>query len=152
QRFTYLPDDPFSRGERGESMGQLWHVPVQVRITAGGANTIQRLLLTEVEARLPLPAECSSVLINEGGHGFYRVRYDSDLLNRLLALLPGGLAPIERFKLVSDNWAAVMAGLTPVTDYLDLTARFRGERDKNVWSVLTASFAALNRIIDDSER
>ena len=26
-----------------------------------------------------------------------------------------------------------MAGLMPLTEYLDLTARFRGERDKNVW-------------------
>ena len=28
----------------------------------------------------------------------------------------------------------------PLTDYLDLTAQFRGERDKNVWSVLIGSF------------
>jgi len=36
--------------------------------------------------------------------------------------------------------------------YLDLTSRFTTERDKNVWAVLIASFAFLNRIIDPSDR
>src|SRR5207237_5442291 len=39
------------------------------------------------------------------------------------------------------------AGLMSVTDYLDLTARFRDERDRNVWSAMLGSFAALNRVI-----
>jgi puromycin-sensitive aminopeptidase len=39
-----------------------------------------------------------------------------------------------------------------VTEYLELTARFRGERDRNVWSVLIASFSMLNRIADPSQR
>src|SRR5262249_7809420 len=34
----------------------------------------------------------------------------------------------------------------------DLTARFRGERDKNVWAVLLGSFLAFNRIVDDAQR
>jgi puromycin-sensitive aminopeptidase len=49
------------------------------------------------------------VLVNEGGHGFYRVRYSGDLLERLLGSLPD-LAPIERFNLVNDAWAVTVAG------------------------------------------
>jgi puromycin-sensitive aminopeptidase len=37
-------------------------------------------------------------------------------------------------------------------DYLDLTARFRGERDKNVWSTLAASLHSLNRIVNPADR
>ena len=86
-----------------------------------------------------------------GGHGFYRVRYAPDLLDALLKRLET-LAPIERFNLVNDAWALAVAGLMPLTAYLDLTARFRGERDRNVWSVLTASLYALNRVVEPGDR
>src|SRR5262249_18354766 len=56
------------------------------------------------------------------------------------------LSAIERFNLVNDAWASVLAGLMPLSEYLQLTARFRAERDKNVWAVLIASFQTLNRI------
>src|SRR5437879_12767263 len=36
--------------------------------------------------------------------------------------------------------------------YLDLTARFRAERGRNVWSILIASFGTLNRIIEGKSR
>ena len=64
-----------------------------------------------------------------------------------MQLIPDGLAPIERFNLVNDAWAATMAGLMPITEYLDLTARFRADRDKNVWAILIESFHFLNRIV-----
>src|SRR5206468_12762481 len=88
------------------------------------------------EARVSVPAGSDYALVNEGGHGFYRVRYVADLLDSLLRRLPDGLMPIERFNLVSDAWATVLAGLTPVTEHLDLTARFKAERDRNVWTSL----------------
>ncbi len=164
QRFTYLPEPPPLAGqappaalgaerqsETARQTGRRWHVPLQIRIAAGGKSTVSRLLLKEGEARLPLPAAYESVLVNEGGHGFYRVRYAPDLLGRLIGNLEA-LAAIERFNLVNDAWAAVLAGLMPLRDYLDLTARFHGERDKNVWAVLVGSFASLNRILDDADR
>ncbi|HZT82492.1 MAG TPA: M1 family metallopeptidase, partial [Gemmataceae bacterium] len=156
RRFTYLPSPPASEGEgpgeRGtEADGQRWHVPVQVRLTAGGRSETRRLLLTGTEARLDLPAGFEAALVNEGGHGFYRVHYSGDLLGRLLGRLPE-LAAIERFNLVNDAWAATLAGLMPLADYLDLTARFKGERDKNVWAALLGAFHAINRIADPADR
>jgi puromycin-sensitive aminopeptidase len=91
------------------------------------------------------------VLVNDGGHGFYRVRYSGELLERLLGSL-SALDGIERFNLVNDSWAVTVAGHMAVTDYLELTARFRGERDRNVWSVLIASFSMLNRIVEPEHR
>jgi puromycin-sensitive aminopeptidase len=167
QRFTYLPEEvtsdecqvtrektpgPEALVTGHSSLVTAWQIPVQVRITAGGKDRGERVLLTGTEARLDLPADCDAVLVNEGGHGFYRVRYSPDLLARLLRRLPDGLAAIERFNLVNDCWAATLAGLMPLAGYLDLTAHFRGERDKNVWAVLTGSLAALNRIIAPEDR
>jgi puromycin-sensitive aminopeptidase len=36
--------------------------------------------------------------------------------------------------------------------YLELTARFREERDRNVWSVLTGSLYAINRLVPPGDR
>jgi puromycin-sensitive aminopeptidase len=141
QRFWYLPN-----GANDEAAAQRWRIPVQIRINAGGKSRSEQVLLTEAEAHLDLPEGFESALANEGGHGFYRVRYTPDLLARILDRLPDGLSAIERFNLVNDAWAAVLAGLMSLAAYLNLTSRFRAERDKNVWSLLVGSFQTLNRI------
>jgi puromycin-sensitive aminopeptidase len=153
QRFTSLPEPLrwFGAAPADPAPPARWQVPVQLRLAAGGGERVERVLLTEAETRRPLPAGFESVVVNEGGHGFYRVRYDEALRERLLGRLPG-LAAIERFNLVNDAWAVSVAGLMPMTGYLDLTARFRDERDKNVWSVLIGSFYTLNRLITPADR
>src|SRR4029450_7309364 len=72
-------------------------------------------------------------------------------LGRVVSRLPK-LAAIERYNLVNDAWAVTVAGLMPLTDYLDLTARFRDERDKNVWTILIGSLTMLNRLATPDAR
>jgi puromycin-sensitive aminopeptidase len=142
QRFTYLPNP---------SPGT-WQIPLQVQVTAKGKANTSRILLTEMNTIVPLPHDWQSVLINEEGHGFYRVRYAPALLDRILNTGIDRLAATERFNLINDAWATTVAGFMPLTDYLDLTARFIAERDKNVWAVLLDSFSFLNRIITVEDR
>jgi puromycin-sensitive aminopeptidase len=151
QRFTYLPEPLPGAAPSASPSAQLWKVPVQLRIDAGGKTDMRRVLLEGAEQRVKVPAGFTAALANAGGHGFYRVRYAPDLVEALVTKLDR-LEPIERFNLVNDTWAAAMAGLTPVTEYLELTARFRGERDRNVWSAILGSLAALNRVIGPTER
>ena len=148
QRFNYLraPLPPASAEPE-----QPWQVPIQLRLYAGSQASEERVLLTEREARLRVGAGAERVVANAGGHGFYRVRYAPDLLEALLRRVEA-LAPIERFNLVNDAWALAVAGLMPATAYLDLTARFRDERDRNVWSVLIGSFNAVNRVLAGDRR
>ncbi len=147
QRFSYLSDEQSS-----PSKDQRWQIPLQMRVTAGGKINTSRMLLTEKDTTVPLPHDWESVLINEGGHGFYRVHYAPDLLTRILNAGIDRLAPTERFNIINDAWAITVAGLMPLTDYLDLTTRFTAERDKNVWAVLLDSFSFLNRIITVEDR
>ena len=144
QRFTYLTT--------GESPKQSWQIPIQIRIETSERTEHRTVLLTGREARMPLPSDARQVLINEGGHGFYRVRYDAPLLKRLLGTGLDRLAPTERFTLVSDAWATTISGLMPLAEYLDLIRHFTQERDKNVWAVLLDSFSFLNRIIATGDR
>jgi len=147
QRFNYLREPLPPAAPEPD---QPWQVPVQLRVH-GRSAVEERVLLTERQARRRLGEPGDVVVANAGGHGFYRVRYAPDLLEALLKRLDL-LVPIERFNLVNDAWAMAVAGLMPLTAYVDLTARFREERDRNVWSVLTASFYAINRLVAPAER
>ncbi len=146
RRFTYLPEPPSFVRPTGERDAR-WQVPVRVRVD----DRVHALRLDGVEARLTLPASARLVLVNEGGHGFYRVHYAPELLAPLLAD-PRRLAPIERFNLISDAWATTLAGLTPAADYLELLTHFHAERDRNVWTIVLSSLQALNRVIADRDR
>jgi puromycin-sensitive aminopeptidase len=142
QRFTYLSDPAPG----------LWRVPVTLRLHTREKTDIRRLLLEGAQERVACPPDTRFLVVNENGHGFYRVRYGPLLLERLLDAGLEQLLPIERFNLLNDAWASTVAGLMPLTAYLDLTDRFIGERDKNVWAVLIDSFGFLNRIIDAAHR
>jgi puromycin-sensitive aminopeptidase len=152
QRFTYLPAPPpplpwKDTAPADEAASQRWQVPLQLDVD----GRAERVMLGDAETRRPVPTG-ATVLVNAGGHGFYRVRYGADLLERLLARLPHGLAPIERFNLVSDTWAATVAGLVPLAQYLEMLTRFRGERDRNVWTMVLASLQTLNRAVRAEDR
>jgi puromycin-sensitive aminopeptidase len=148
QRFNYLGTPLPPAAPEPE---QPWQVPVQLRVHGRGSPLDERVLLSEREARLRLGEAADVVVANAGGHGFYRVRYAPDLLEALLKRLDL-VTPIERFNLVNDAWAMAVAGLMPLTGYLELTARFREERDKNVWSVLTGSLYSINRLLEPTQR
>ena len=144
RRFTYL-------GKESEA-SELWRVPINFRVRLNGELQSMRLLLSSAEQRLELPGRPEWVVVNEGGHGFYRVGYAPQLLGRLTDAPSDVLTPVERFNLINDAWALTLAGLTPAAEYLDLTARFKEEGDRNVWAALLASFAYLNRIIEPGDR
>jgi puromycin-sensitive aminopeptidase len=91
-------------------------------------------------------------MLNEGGHGFYRVRYGQELLDRLQRNGLARLTPVERFNLVNDMWASTLAQMLPPSRYLDLTAHFKTERDHNVWALLLGSFSTLDRVLTADDR
>jgi puromycin-sensitive aminopeptidase len=144
QRFLYLGGS--------EVQSTLWDVPVILRTYAGGAGEEQRLLLSGERAGSRLAGDAGWVVANAGGHGFYRVRYARDLFDRMLPHVQTDLSPIERFNLLSDTWAATLAGYTPLTDFLDLTALSREETDETVWLMLTGGFTSLRRMMGEEER
>jgi puromycin-sensitive aminopeptidase len=139
RRFRYLPDD-------GEA---LWAVPLLV--SAGGAEPT-KVLLDEVTRTIELPGAAEhAVVVNAGGHGFYRVAYSPELRDRLRAGL-GQLQPVERALLLDDTWASVLAGDTPAPAHLDLASAFAGEEDPAVWTTLTTGLGGIDRILDGQDR
>lgn len=144
QLFRYLQD--------GSDQDRRWQAPIFLRARTAHGDHTQTALLTGDELRIPLPAQPEWVVANAGGHGFYRVRYSQELLNRLTANLYENLSAVERFNLVNDTWAAAQAGLVPMTTYLDLLKLFRDETDHNVWTAILGSSHYLYRLLEASQR
>ncbi|MGH9166090.1 MAG: M1 family metallopeptidase, partial [Acidimicrobiales bacterium] len=143
QRFRYLS------AADGET--PLWQVPVLLRASVGGEVTRHRLLLESASVEVDLGGEADWLVVNESGWGFFRTRYDAGLAARLRDNL-GRLDALERFGLVGDTWASVLAGLTPVDDLLSLAVLLAAETDPSVWSVLLSALTYLDRMLDDADR
>ena len=124
---------------------------MRVRASVKRGFVDKPVLLGDEDLTVALPAAPEWVVVNAGGHGFYRVQYAAPLLRKMTSALKK-LAPIERFNLVSDAFALAQAGLMPSPDYLDLTARFAEETDRNVWAALIGSWGYINRVIPDAPR
>ena len=71
----------------------------------------------------PLP-----LIVNAGGNGFYRVHYDENDLNQILAKFDE-LSPKERLVLLNDISAEVLKGSLPVERRLDFILRAASERN-----------------------
>ena len=142
QIFRYLQD--------GSDSERRWHVPIFLRAGTPAGVVNKTLLLTEKEQQVEFDAPANWVVVNAGAHGFYRVRYSQELL---AALRQGGmttqLTAVERFGLVNDGWAATLAGIVSLSDYLELIDQLAGETDVNVWTTMIASFHQLHRILDN---
>ncbi len=137
----------------GATEAASWPVPTLV---AAGGGPVQRVLLdggsTDVDLDGGGAGDGAPVVVNAGGHGFYRVRYSPPLLASLRTSLER-LAPVERALLVDDTWAAVLAGDTPATAFLDLAGGFAAESDHTVWATLAAALGAVDHhLLDDDSR
>jgi puromycin-sensitive aminopeptidase len=137
RRFTFDPD------AAGDS---LWAIPVSIRI---GGDT-SRVLLDGDEVRVP--AGHGPVIVNAGGHGFYRVSYSDELRRRLTAETVSGMATLERYNLVDDAWNAVIAGSMDAIEFVELAERFADEREYGVWQSIAIGLRAVRRLIGDDER
>jgi aminopeptidase N len=122
-----------------------WLVPVIVR----NGGTTERVLLNDEPARVPLSDPDGVVVVNTGGHGFYRVAYSAALRERLSGEALSGLDTLERYNLVDDAWAAVTAGRLSAPEFLTFAEGFGAERELAVWQAILIGLRGLGRFLDD---
>jgi puromycin-sensitive aminopeptidase len=136
----------------GHEGPEQWQVPMNLRFSAGGQVDQRRVLLTGASTTVDLPGPVDWVVVNGGSWGFYRVRYEAALLRSLTAVMQEHLRPLERLTLVSDTWAAVLAGHSPIGDFIDLIGLLGDEADPDVWTAVLGPLGLLDRIVTDEER
>ena len=88
----------------------------------GTGGEVRRVLLDGPSVDVTLDEPVRIVRPNAGAAGFFRVRYSPDLLAALAATAQDDLDAVERYTLVDDTWASVLAGTTDAADLLELTA------------------------------
>jgi puromycin-sensitive aminopeptidase len=120
-------------------------VPVLARVHNAGRAESQSLLLDSKSARLER-SDDALVVLNAGGEGFYRVAYPPDWRNRLLD--EGVLAPLERFTLVDDLWAFVLAGHATASEFFAFARRFDTESELVVWRILAQHLRSCARLVE----
>jgi puromycin-sensitive aminopeptidase len=156
QRFRYDDghDGEAATGDTGEAR---WSVPV-VLGTRGddidgdaGERRVAQLLEGDHATTDGEPTGWPWVNANLGAHGFYRVRYAPPLLDALLDNL-ADLTALERYTLVDDAWASVLAGTTDAARFVATAERFVDERDLSVWERIAAGLAQLDAIVAGEAR
>jgi len=100
------------------------------------------------ELRLAVADPDAPVVVNAGGHGFWRVAYDTELRNRLSAETLTGLSTLERYNLVDDAWSATLSGAMSAAEFIDFVEGFGAERDHAVWQNIIAGLRAIGRLLD----
>jgi puromycin-sensitive aminopeptidase len=129
----------------GAAHDERWVLPVLVRVHTG-ERVETRSMLSDAEA-VPLEVpDGSLVVLNAGGEGFYRVAYPTAWRDRLLDA--GVLQPLERFALVDDLWASVLAGDATAAEFLECARRFAGETDPIVWRAVVGHLRAASRLVE----
>jgi puromycin-sensitive aminopeptidase len=131
----------------GEADAQRWAIPVHVRM----GDTTTTLLLDDSVGSLALDdaGAASPIVVNAGGHGFYRVDYSDELRDRLDGAAVAAMSTLERYNLVDDAWAATLAGRMSAADLLGLLGAYAGEREHAVWQAIAKALRGLDRLFDD---
>ena len=144
ERFRYLPkpDDPAR-----------WVIPLQLRYgTASGEVVTTTELLDGDQLEIDLPEAVTWVVANAEGAGFYRVRTSGPLRDALAARAGTELSDIERYGLVDDTWASVLAGSTTAEEFIALTELLSGEPDVAVWRRILGGLTEIDRITEPERR
>ncbi len=146
-----LDQEPFRflAGSADDVAEALWSVPVVLRTSTG---EVERVLLDERSRTVTLDTKADWVVVNAGASGFYRVRYSAALLQALLGdLAAAQLTPLERHAVASDTHSAMVAGLAPVPDLVEVIRALASDDDPDVWTSLASSLAFLVRLAHGTE-
>ena len=136
----------------GDDDATVWAVPVQVRQIVGGAQRVEKVLLDGDTARVPVLGHDPVVFANAGGHGFYRTEYSAELLERLGGETLHNLTTAERYVLVDDTWASVVAGRRTALDFCRFALGFAGEETLQVWQSLLGALRLCDRLVEPADR
>ena len=126
----------------------VWMIPVHLRI----GRTETKFLLDSDDMRIPLSDPNEVVVVNSGGHGFYRTAYSPELLSRITGQTLAALDVLERYTLVDDAWNSVVAGALPAEAFVDFLGAFTDERDLAVWQAVNVGLRGLLRLLPPGSR
>jgi puromycin-sensitive aminopeptidase len=146
ERFGYAGGD--------SAPAQEWKTPVMFREQPDGHEpaTERNSVLIEPGAPVTIPLSGSGLFVpNAEGASFIRVAYDPDHLDAL-AGAGSALGAVERYGLVDDAWAGVLADTMSTPAFLNLLEAMSTETDRSVWQRIISGFASLDHLLGGDAR
>ncbi len=134
-----------------DSPDQNWAIPLRYRwLPVGGDEPRTARLLFESPGpqQLELDQAPEWLVANADGTGFMRTDYSEEMLESLVALDDGELSAVERYGLVDDGWAAVLADRMTAPAYLNLLEAMTVESNRSVWRRIIGGFGSLKRLTE----
>ncbi len=145
ERFAYVGADP--------TEDQQWMIPLRYRWKpVDGEPITEKLLLTGDDIEIELPQRAEWVVANAEGASFVRVAYPPESLDGLAEVALEHLSAVERYALVDDAWAAVLADAMTAATFLGLLEMLTAEHDRSVWDRMIQGFRSLDRLLDEEAR
>ena len=139
----------------GEVEDRSWPIPARVAVGANGRRTVLEALVepspgNDGATALSLPSDVDWVMGNASGDGFWRTHHDGELFAGLLTAVDQ-LEPIERYLLVDDSWADLLAGRVELEAVLEVSEALAGDDHPAVWRRLGQVFSGLRRLVDPAD-
>jgi alanyl aminopeptidase len=117
------------------SAKQVWEVPVCVAYDTGNGRTSECTLVTGESYKWKLSKAKSCplwVLGNQGSNGYYRTRYDGELLQAVLANHGAALTEREKVGVIDDVASLTKSGELPVGEALGLVGDYSNDASRVV--------------------
>src|SRR6267378_3525703 len=127
-----------------DNTGTNWKISLTYFID--GQSAPATLLMSDKTATLEDVPPDRALKLNVEGAGNYRVAYDDQSWNLLLASLPGMNVP-DQVNLLSDAWAFVQAGHQPLSFYTGLVGRLPASTALGVRDQIVNVFDSINHLL-----
>ena len=163
-KWTTTPGYPLIRFRVGESSARIeqnrfflnpkaninnstWPIPLFSDIQFGKNDPLKHRSLN-----LLLRSQPTSLLINKGRRGFYRVIYDDQTMADILGEeFLSSVDEIDRYALISDAFEASKAGYMSASSALYMLESFFNETNVIVWEAIAASLGAIRLVMNDDD-
>ncbi|CAM6031304.1 unnamed protein product [Sphagnum compactum] len=137
----------FFSNPQAQASADLWQVPIGVRSVAdsqsvSGSSKTDYFLLSQDAMDSGIGAPLPS-FINASGAGYYRSKYSGSSVSAYAKL-----NTLERFTLLTDQWALVRANKVSIESYLDLLAKFKEEQEPFILESICEQFEELWDLVD----
>jgi len=100
----------------------LWHIPVSLN-----SKKTPLKLVTKKSDKITISSD-SKPVVNSGRHGFYRVKYDDELLDDLKQQIENKtISSVDRWSIQNDLFALCVSGVYDIQDYLDFSEAYEDE-------------------------
>jgi len=134
----------------------LWAVPINFSTSDNPNGVVKSFLLDTKSAEVTIDnvPEDGWVKVNPGTTGFYRVRYSSELLDKLIPAVRSQQMPsTDRLSLQNDLFALASSGAASTIDFLRLLEAYENETDYTVWNDINGKISILNVLLwnDDAD-